>query len=120
MTSSPNAPDAPQAPPRQPAEHPLPSPAAIEAALRDVIDPELGINVVDLGLVYGIEIDGRHVAVRMTLTTPGCPLHGTITREADIRVGRAKGVRTVDVQLVWDPPWTPERLTEEGKRQLGW
>ena len=120
MTSSQKPPDATQPPSSGPAERPPPSPGAVEAALRDVIDPELGVNVVDLGLVYGIEIDGRHVTVRMTLTTPGCPLHGTITREADMRVGRVRGVRTVDVQLVWDPPWTPERLTDEGKRQLGW
>lgn len=101
-------------------ETPVPSPAAVEAALREVIDPELGVNVVDLGLILDVRIDGRHVDVRMTLTTTGCPLHGTITREAEMRVGRVKGVRTVDVQLVWDPPWTPDRMTEEGKRQLGW
>lgn len=99
---------------------PEPSLAAVEAALHDVIDPELGVNVVDLGLIYGTEIDGRHVHVLMTLTTPGCPMSGTITRDAERRLERVDGVRTVHVELVWDPPWRPDRMTEEGKRQLGW
>lgn len=93
---------------------------AVLEALRDVIDPELGVNVVDLGLVLDTSIDERHVQVVMTLTTPGCPLHGVITRDAEIRVGRVPGVRTVLVDLAWDPPWTPDRMTEEGRRQLGW
>lgn len=93
---------------------------AVLAALRDVIDPELGVNVVDLGLVMDVALDGNHVTVTMTLTTPGCPLHGTITREAEVRIGRVPGVRTVHVELAWDPPWTPDRMSDEGKRQLGW
>lgn len=107
----------PQAQRREP---PLPTPEGVGAALRDVIDPELGVNVVDLGLVLGTSIEGRHVTVRLTLTTPGCPLHGTITREAEMRVERVQGVRTAEVRLEWDPPWTPDRITDEGKRQLGW
>lgn len=101
-------------------DSPPPSQDSILRALREVIDPELGVNVVDLGLVLATSVDGRHVTVRMTLTTPGCPLHGTITREAEMRVERVQGVRTADVRLEWDPPWTPDRMTEEGKRQLGW
>ena len=103
------------------AERPsAPSPEAIEAALRQVIDPELGIDVVALGLIMDISIEGRHVIVEMTLTTPGCPMHETITREAEMRVERVAGVRTAEVRLVWDPPWTPERITPAGRRQLGW
>lgn len=96
------------------------TPTAVLEALRDVVDPELGVNVVDLGLVLDTSIEGRHVHVVMTLTTPGCPLHGVITRDAQIRVERVPGVRTALVELAWDPPWTPDRMTEEGKRQLGW
>lgn len=97
-----------------------PTTDAVLEALRDVIDPELGVNIVDLGLVMDATIDQNHVSVTMTLTTPGCPLHGTITRDAELRVGRLPGVQTVHVELVWDPPWTPNRITDAGKRQLGW
>ena len=90
-------------------------------ALKEVIDPELGINVVDLGLIYEVDIDDANVSVTMTLTTPGCPLHesiGAAVREAlDTYI---PGIGDVGVNLVWDPPWSPDRITEEGRLALGW
>lgn len=90
-------------------------------ALRQVFDPELGVNVVDLGLVYGVAIDGGRVAITMTLTTPGCPLQASLSLAVEEAVrASVPGVEEVRVNLVWEPPWTPERLTEAAKRDLGW
>ena len=90
-------------------------------ALYEVYDPELGVNVVDLGLVYGIEIEGARVTVTMTLTTPGCPLHDTLTSAVDDAVrGAGLEVDDVAVDLVWDPRWTPNFITDAGRRELGW
>jgi metal-sulfur cluster biosynthetic enzyme len=92
-------------------------------ALYEVYDPELGINVVDLGLVYDIQIEGERprVTVTMTLTTPGCPLHDSLTSAVDEAV-RSAGldVESVAVELVWEPRWTPGFITEAGRRELGW
>lgn len=98
-----------------------PTEAGVLDALRQVIDPELGVNVVDLGLIYGIEITEGDVRIVMTLTTPGCPLHA-ILREAVERALRllVPGVERVDVDLVWEPRWTPSRITPEGREELGW
>ncbi len=93
---------------------------AVEKALRDVYDPELGINIVDLGLIYGIDIEGEAVKVTMTLTTQGCPLHDSMARGARQAVERLPEVREAEVEVVWDPPWTPERLSPGARRQLGW
>lgn len=91
------------------------------AALHEVYDPELGINVVDLGLVYGVDIQGTQVRVTMTLTTPGCPLHDTLTGAVDEAIRMfVPTVTSVEVDLVWDPPWAPEMITEAGRRELGW
>jgi metal-sulfur cluster biosynthetic enzyme len=94
---------------------------AVREALREVIDPELNESIVELGLVYGIRVDGTHVAVDLTLTTPGCPLHASLHAAAEraIRV-LVPGVETVEVHLVFDPPWHPMRMTAEAKRRLGW
>lgn len=89
-------------------------------SLRDVIDPEVGLNVVELGLVYGIRIDGGRVHVALTMTTPACPLGDQIVRDAEIRVERVEGVEAVHVELVWYPPWGPERMTPAAKKALGW
>lgn len=93
----------------------------IMAALYEVLDPEIGINIVDLGLVYGTRVDDGIVTVTMTLTTPGCPLHATV-REAVDRAVRTfvPGVDDVVVNLVWEPPWSPQLITAEGRAQLGW
>jgi metal-sulfur cluster biosynthetic enzyme len=94
--------------------------AAVTERLRQIDDPELGLNLVDLGLIYGIEIADGAVTIRMTLTTPGCPLHETILPAVEQLVGTLAGVRDVRVDLVWDPPWTPERLSPLGALALGW
>jgi metal-sulfur cluster biosynthetic enzyme len=86
-----------------------------------VIDPELGINVVDLGLIYEVDIAGANVGITMTLTTPGCPLHesiGAAVREA--LETYIPGIGDVAMDLVWDPPWDPDRISEEGRLALGW
>lgn len=93
---------------------------AVLDALSQVIDPELGLDVVSLGLVYELHLAGNVATVVMTLTTPGCPLHGSIRADVDGRLGAVPGVDAVDVQLVWDPAWTPSFITREGRVQLGW
>lgn len=88
-------------------------------ALREVYDPELGINVVDLGLIYDIEVDETdRVQVTMTLTTPGCPLHDSIVGAVERRLRDLQIFRDVRVDLVWNPPWTPERISEEALEEL--
>jgi metal-sulfur cluster biosynthetic enzyme len=88
-------------------------------ALRNVHDPELGINIVDLGLVYGVDIDGETVHVTYTLTTMGCPIGPLI--EAEIRqfLSGVQGVADVEAEMVLRPPWTPEMMSEEAKAALG-
>ena len=90
------------------------------AVLRDkVVDPELGMNIVDLGLVYDVDISGNRISIDMTLTTPGCPLAGAIAAQAEQVLREAFEGFDVDVNLVFDPPWTPERMSEEARRALG-
>lgn len=84
-----------------------------------VIDPELGIDIVNLGMVYVVAVRGDRVAVEMTLTTPGCPLHASIEEQVRARVGELPGVGPIDVELVWDPPWNPMAMSEDAKRSLG-
>ncbi|MDT8304686.1 MAG: metal-sulfur cluster assembly factor [Anaerolineae bacterium] len=92
----------------------------VYAALKEVIDPELGLNIVDLGLIYGLAINAGAVAVTMTLTTPGCPMHASFRQEIEATLWRAlPGLESVAVELVWDPPWTPEMLTPAGRAELG-
>lgn len=91
----------------------------VRDVLRTVIDPELGINIVDLGLVYGIEVDEEHnVRITMTLTTPGCPLHDSIQTGVHNAASAMEGIGQVNVNLVWFPPWTPDKMSEEAKKQL--
>jgi metal-sulfur cluster biosynthetic enzyme len=87
-------------------------------ALRYVIDPELGIDVVSLGLVYGVVVDEACVQVDLTLTTPGCPLHATIREDAVRRLEAIPNMKAADVRLVWSPPWTPDRMTPEARKLL--
>lgn len=84
-------------------------------ALRDVRDPELPISIVDLGIVYAIRRDGRRVEVDLTFTATACPCMGFIQEDVRERLLREPGVEQVDIRVVWDPPWTRERITEEGK-----
>lgn len=90
-------------------------------ALREVIDPELGVNIVELGLVYEVRRDIDVVRVRMTLTTPGCPLGGYFLEEVSRAAANGAGVETenVEVEFVFDPPWTPEMMSEEARATLG-
>ena len=88
----------------------------IFTALKHVIDPEIGINIVDLGLVYDVKLlDGGDVSIKMTMTTAGCPLHESIARGAEDAVRQLEGVSGVKVDLVWDPPWTPDRISDWAK-----
>ncbi len=89
--------------------------------LRGVIDPEVGINIVDLGLVYGVDVDGDDVKVTMTLTTPGCPLHETIAEAVDTSLHYfIPYLENVTLDLVWEPRWSPSMITEDGLAALGW
>lgn len=93
----------------------------VRLALHEVIDPEVGINIVDLGLVYGIGIDGRRVQITMTMTTPACPLSEQIKREINARlVERCPGTERLEVDIVWHPPWGPEKMSQAAKQALGW
>jgi metal-sulfur cluster biosynthetic enzyme len=90
------------------------SPEQVREVLRSVFDPELGLSVVELGLIYGITIDGGRVAIRMTLTAPGCPLHAEMPAWVREAVRALPGVEAVDVELTFEPPWTPERIASGG------
>lgn len=93
---------------------------AVYDALRGVIDPEVGIDIVNLGLVYGVEINGSDVSVTMTMTTSACPLHGYITEQAKEAIERdVPGAGSVEVEMVWDPPWDPEMMSAEAREALG-
>jgi len=99
----------------------MPTEARVREVLRDVIDPEIGLNVEDLGLVYGVSIEPMHITVTMTMTTPACPLGSVITDDARERIRAiAPPSVEVDVELVWDPPWSPARMSETAKSFLGW
>ena len=87
--------------------------------LRQVIDPELGCNSVDLGLIYSVKIDGSKVSVVMTLTTPGCPMHESIRWGAQMALLNLDGVHEADVEVAWDPPWHPSMMTEFGRAATG-
>jgi metal-sulfur cluster biosynthetic enzyme len=88
-------------------------------ALRDVYDPEIPVNVVDLGLIYGVEVDQGNVDVTMTLTFAGCGMGPYIAQQAEWRIAEMDSVEDVNVELTFDPPWTPDMITEEGKKLLG-
>jgi len=88
-------------------------------ALGNVWDPELGLDVVSLGLVYDVRVDGDTIEIDMTLTTPGCPVSEQLPAEADAAVRAAVPDTDVQVQIVWDPPWTPDRLSPVALEQLG-
>jgi len=91
----------------------------VMGALSEVMDPELGISLVDLGLIYGVDIAGERVGVKMTFTTPACPMVHFLVSSVEDAVKKVKGVNEVDVQLVWDPPWTPDKMSDAGKEKLG-
>ena len=92
---------------------------AVIAALKEIFDPEIPVNIYDLGLVYGVDIDDAHVVVTMTLTTPHCPVAESMPAEVELRIGAVPGVGDVEVNLVWDPPWDPQKMSDEAKLELG-
>jgi metal-sulfur cluster biosynthetic enzyme len=98
-----------------PDDTPLPTEDGVRAALRDVIDPELGFNIVDLGLIYEVAIDGRIVDVRMTMTTPGCPAQEFIVNGVEQRLAGEGDITGVFVDVVWDPPWSPRLMSPAAK-----
>jgi FeS assembly SUF system protein len=90
------------------------------AALRTIFDPEIPVNIYDLGLIYDLDLDDQgNVAIRMTLTAPACPVAGTFPDTVASRLYEVPGVTEVRVELVWDPPWTIDKLTDEVRLQLG-
>jgi metal-sulfur cluster biosynthetic enzyme len=92
---------------------------AVRSALSTVEDPELGLDIVSLGLVYAVERDGDHVRVVHTLTSMGCPLGPVIERDIADALAAVDGVASVDVQLVFEPPWSPEKMSDDAKFLLG-
>ena len=93
---------------------------AVIDALKEIYDPEIPVNIYDLGLVYKVEITpDHHAKVEMTLTTPNCPVAESMPGEVELRVGSVPGVGHAEVVLVWDPPWDPQRMSDEAKLELG-
>lgn len=92
----------------------------IISALRTVHDPEIPVNIFDLGLIYLIKItNSKHIHIEMTLTAPACPVAGSMPGAVERAVKRVPGIESVDVQLVWEPPWGPERMSDEARLELG-
>ena len=94
--------------------------AQVFDALKRVYDPEIAVDVVNLGLVYDVLIDNDRVAVKMTTTASGCPVGNYIVAQAKRAIGSIQGIKEVDVELVYDPPWQESMISEEGRRMLGW
>ncbi|WP_174297855.1 SUF system Fe-S cluster assembly protein [Sphingomonas bacterium] len=93
---------------------------AVVAALKEIYDPEIPVNIYELGLIYGVDVtEGGQVAVTMTLTTPNCPVAESMPAEVELRVGAVPGVSVADVNLVWDPPWDPQKMSDEARLELG-
>jgi FeS assembly SUF system protein len=88
-------------------------------ALKEIYDPEIPVNIYDLGLVYGVEFNEAHAIVTMTLTTPNCPVAESMPGEVEMRVGAVPGVGSAEVNLIWDPPWDPQKMSDEAKLELG-
>jgi len=97
----------------------MPSKEEVVEALRTVEDPELGMDIVELGLFYDAEVEGSNVKVTHSLTSMGCPAGPMIMEDIDRAVRQIPGVEDVDVELTWDPPWTPERMSDDAKFILG-
>lgn len=94
--------------------------ARVIEAVKTVFDPEIPVNIYELGLIYSLEVtQSGNVEIEMTLTTPACPVAGSLPGEVETRIREVEGVGEVTVQLVWDPPWSPDRMTEAAKLELG-
>jgi FeS assembly SUF system protein len=92
---------------------------AIVAALKTVYDPEIPVDIYELGLIYDVDVDGDKVKVRMTLTSPACPVAGSLPGEVEQKVQGVPGVEQAEVELVWDPPWNPGMMSEAARLELG-
>ena len=93
---------------------------SVVTALREIFDPEIPVNIYDLGLIYGVDVTGDGAAVvTMTLTTPHCPVAESMPSEVELRVGAVPGVGSAEVNLVWDPAWDPQKMSDEAKLELG-
>ena len=92
---------------------------AVQEVLRDVIDPELGLDFVELGLIYGIEVEDANVKITYTLTTPACPIGPQVAEQIEEYVSELDGVEQVEPVMTFSPPWTPERMSEDAKFALG-
>ena len=93
---------------------------AVIEALKDIYDPEIPVNIYDLGLIYNVEVsEEADVAVTMTLTTPHCPVAESMPAEIELRIGSLPGVRDADVVVTWDPPWDPAKMSDEARLELG-
>ena len=99
---------------------PMPTVEDVEDALTNVIDPELGLDFVELGLIYGVEIDGGKVDVTFTLTTPACPIGPQVSEQIVEFVSEVEGVTDVTPTMVFTPPWTPDKMSEDAKFALGY
>jgi len=137
MTEATPTPTAPAATPTPTAPAPTPTPTAAPASaaptgpysererlitenLKQIYDPEIPMNIVDLGLVYGFDWTGDDVVLKMTLTAPGCPVAGILADEVKTAIEKVPNVKSAKVDMIWDPPWTPERMSEFAKRQFGY
>ena len=99
----------------------LPDEDAVREALRSVVDPEAGMNIVELGLIYGVDVSDAGVHVQMTMTSAACPMAEMIVDDVHGQLAAALPADTpVNVELVWDPPWTPERMSELARSMFGW
>ena len=95
------------------------SASAIEDSLKQCMDPEVPLNIVEMGLIYGIDVtDNNDVNIKMTMTTQGCPLHETLVQDATRYVKKVPGVNNVNIDIVWDPPWSMDKMSEEAKTKI--
>ena len=92
---------------------------AIVAVLKTIRDPEIPVDIYSMGLIYGIEVDGTDVSIEMTLTTPACPVAESLPKEVETKVAALEGIEAVRVDLVWDPPWSVEKLSEAARLEMG-
>ena len=92
---------------------------AVIEALKEIYDPEIPVNIYDLGLIYNVEISGGHALVSMTLTTPNCPVAESMPQEVELRVGSVPGIGDAEVVLVWEPAWDPQKMSDDAKLELG-
>lgn len=92
---------------------------AVISALKEIYDPEIPVNIYDLGLIYNVEINDGHAVVSMTLTTPHCPVAESMPGEVELRIGAVPGIGDAEVNLVWEPAWSPANMTDEARLELG-